>query len=126
MRGEQPGAGLGDEVVGGRVGERPGGSEGAHAPDHERGMCRVDVLPVEPESRGPLAGEIVQGDVGRAQDPHARRAPVLVLEIDDDGALPSVQRNEVPPDPRRDRHHVAIAVPARRLDLDDVGAEIRE
>ncbi len=126
VRGEQSRASLRDEVVRGRVGERPGRAERADAPHHEPRMRCVHVVPVEPEPRGPLAREVVQRDVGPTQEPCARREPLGALEVDDDRALAAVQRHEVAADAGRDRHHVSVAVAGGRLDLDDVGAEVGE
>ena len=121
MCGEKARACLCDEVVCRGVRERPGGSEGAHAPDDERRLGRVDILPGEPEPRCTRAGEVVEDDVSAAPESCARLEPVCGLEVDDDRALPAVQRDEVAPDTGSDRHHVAVTVTAGRLHFDDVG-----
>ena len=126
MCGEKPRACLCDEVVRGGVCERPGGSEGAHASDDERRLVCVDVLPGEPEPRCTRAREVVQDDVGATPEPCARLEPVRGLEVDDDRALPAVQRDEVAPDSGSDRQHVAVPVAAGRLGLHDVGPQIGE
>ncbi len=126
MCGEEPRASLCDEVVRRGVRERPGGSEGAHASDDERRLSRVDVLPGEPEPRCTRAREVVQDDVGATPEPCARLEPVRGLEVDDDGALPAVQRDEVAPDSGSDRQHVAVPVAAGRLGLHDIGPQIGE
>ena len=61
-----------------------------------------------------------------ASEAGARREPLVGLQVDDDGALPAVQRDEVAAEPGRDRQHVAVAVAGRRLDLHDLGAEVGE
>ncbi len=124
--GEEPGASLCDEVVRRGVRERPGGPEGADASDDERRLSRMDVLPGEPEPRCTRAREVVQDDVRAPPEPCARLEPVRGLEVDDDRALPAVQRDEVAPDSRSDRHHVAVSVTAGRLDLHDIGPQIGE
>ena len=73
-----------------------------------------------------LAREVVQHDVSPSKEPSARREPVVALEVEHDRALAPVQRHEVAPDLRRDRHDVPIAVAPGRLDLDDVRAQVGE
>ena len=69
-------------------------------------------------SRGKLCRTMSR--CARSRD--ARLEPVCGLEVDDDRALPAVQRDEVAPDTGSDRHHVAVSVTAGRLHFHDVGA----
>jgi hypothetical protein len=52
--------------------------------------------------------------------------PIFGLQIDDDAALVAIHRTEQAALAVRERTDRAIVVAARRLDLDDVGAEIAE
>ena len=126
MRRQQPRARLRDEVVGGGVGQRACTTEGAHAPDDERRIGGVHLLPAEPEPRGTFSGIVVHDDVRTAQQARARREPLRRLEIDDDGALSTVERDEVATDSGGDRQHVAVPVACGRLDLDHVRAQVGE
>ncbi len=122
----KPGASLRDEVVGGRARERARAPERRHDPDHERRLHHVNALPVESERHGPGRGVVVDHDVCAREERGAPLAPFLGLEVEDDRPLAAVQRDEVAPEARGDRHDVAIAVARRRLDLDHLGAEIAE
>ena len=126
MRGQEAGSRLGDEVVGRRARERPRGPERRDAADDERRVRRVDIVPPEPETSRALRREVVHDDVGGREEPGARREPLAGLQVDDDGALPAVQRDEVAADTRCRRQHVPVAVAGRRLDLHDLGAEVGE
>ena len=65
-------------------------------------------------------------DVGGGDELRERVAAVLRLQVEHDRPLAPVERDEEAPDPRRNRHHLAVRVAPRRLDLDHVGAELRE
>ena len=115
---------LRDEVVRGRARERARVPERADETHHERRMSVMHLLPVEAEARRMRRREVVEDDVGPADEAGALGQSLVGLEVDDDRALPAVQRHEVAADLGPDRHHVPVAVPVRRLDLDDVRAEI--
>ena len=64
--------------------------------------------------------------VGGREELVAGREPLAGLQVDDDRALPAIQRDEVAANARCRRQHVPVAVAGRRLDLHDLGAEIGE
>ena len=101
-------------------------NELTRADDERADAPRATASHSSPKRSRPLAGKLWRTTSAEPSEPGARRAPVLRLEVDDDRALPAVERDEVAADAGRDRHHVPVAVAGRRLDLDDVGAEVGE
>ena len=105
----------------------PAGPKELTRPTTSAGWAAWTSSQPSPNRDGTLAREVVQRRCPRCRSSaRARREPLRGLEIDDDRALPAVQRDEVAPDPGRDRHDVAVPVAGRRLDLDHVGAQVGE
>ena len=124
VRGEEPRAGLGDEVVRGRLRERAVPPERGDDADHERRPPGVHVLPVEPEPRRPGRRRVVEDDVGGVEQRGERADPVVGLQVEHHRALAAVERHEEAAEPVADGHHAAVGVATGRLDLDHVGAEL--
>ena len=86
----------------------------------------MELVPVEAEGRRPRGWRVVRDDIRGLEDRAKRLATVLRLEIELDRALAPVQRQEEPPHTRRQRHRLAVRIAAGWLDLDHVGAELRQ
>ena len=127
--GHQPADRLGEQVVGRSV--RIGAGEAAHGGDHHARMARAERIGLEPQVGGGRRAVVVHEQVGRGEEPVEGDAAVIGAQVEDDPALVAVDRREVgtaavgrvaPPW----RAPGAGLVARRRLDLDDVGAEVGE
>ena len=124
--GEQSRTSLSNQVVRGSPGERTDPAVRADEADDRGWMQGMYGVPVEPETGRPLGWKVVQDDVRRTNQPPARAATALGLEVEDYRAFSAIEGHEVPTETRSYRQHVAICVPGGRLHLDHVRAQIGE
>ena len=83
-------------------------------------------LVIEAERRDHAGPVILDEDVARARDPLQRVASFRRFEVDDGAALPAVDGVEAGTLEADSPGHLTRRITAGRLDLDDVGAEVRE
>ena len=122
----QPRARLGEEVEGGRVGERARRGRTAHRDPDDVVELLAERLEAE---RGELVREEVLDDRVRGpRERRHRRVPLGRGEVDGDRAPVAVDREVVGRvvAERRRRERADAVAGARSLDLDDVGAEVRD
>src|SRR5262249_31701457 len=99
---------------------------GDAAPDESRISRRRFGIP-EAEALDRARREIVDEDVGAIDEPLARAPVARLLEVEDDASLSAIQPREVGGHPVQRAIVRARGIAAiRPLDLDDVGAEVRE
>ena len=124
---------LHDEVVAGLGRVRAVRAEARDREVHEVGVDRRQGGVVEPEPREPADAVVLDQDVGLGQEAAKDAAAGLRLEVEADRALVAVHGQEVGrglragrlvTDPRR--APAARRVALRRLDLDDVRAEVAQ
>ena len=116
---------LHDGVVAGERGQRAVLPVGRHrAPDHA-GAPLEDLLGGKPEPREGSRAEVLDEDIGPVDEELQVRAAAFGLEIDRDALLAPVHREEVGALSPGERGAPAPGVvSARRLHLDDLGAEV--
>ena len=120
--------GLGDACEPGQPRLRPGLPVGGDAQHHEPRVDREQVgEPEAPSLHGPRP-EVLDHHVRRRRHPPEKRGAALVLEVQRDAPL--VARVVEPPVGvarlARSAETPQVVSDARALDLDDVGAELRE
>ena len=98
---------------------RSTGAVGTHVAIDEIGTDCTQSVVTEAKALGGRHAEVVMHDVGATHEPLQNRTRFRILEVECDPAFASLTAFK---DARDGAHHVA----RRRLDLDDVGAEIRE
>ena len=93
--------------------------------NHPRCKLRDDLRP-EPPGLHRSRAKVLQQDVGRQQELAHDRSPFLAMQIERDAAL--VAREAAPPKAGAvfELTPAAQRIPAQRLDLDYVGAEVAE
>ena len=126
VRGEEAGAPLRHEVIGGTACERAVRAERRHDSDDERRVGCVQCIPAEPERLGPRSRAVVNDDAGCRDEARKGVAANGRLQIEHNRALAAIEWDEEPSHVRRDGHHLPVGVPTRGLDLDHVGAEFGE
>ena len=92
-----------------------------------RGVARVERVEADPEPVHDAGTEALDDDVGTVDEPEKRLVPQGVLEVDGQRALVAVhgmEHRRVLVDERRHPAHVVAT--GGVLDLDDVGAEVRQ
>ena len=120
---QQPGHRLADRVVARAAAIGTFRAEAGDRAIDQPGIVRGQRLVAEAKPVHRAGAEILDDDIGGARQPARRRLPVLGLQVERDALLVAVHRTEravvvgLAPHPER------IAA-IRRLDLDDLGAQI--
>ncbi len=125
--GQQAGATLDDHVVGRSVGVGPRIPEAGAGDVHQPLVEGAEPPVVEPQPRQHARAEALDQHVGRPKQIGEYLAPGLVLEVQRDRTLAAVEADEVAGSAAgQERAEPARVVAPRRLDLDDLGAQIAQ
>ena len=110
---------LEDRVEAGERGERSGGAVARDRGVHQPRIQAREPIPADVEPLHDAGAEVVDHDVGRADEVEEGFATRGTLQVEHEGALAAV-----PPDEAEELE--AEGISAGRLDLHDVGAELGE
>jgi hypothetical protein len=116
-----PGLGLGGDIEAQTAGVGPGRRIAGQGNVHEPLVAIADRGRIEAESLHRSRAQILDQHVAAVDQAQGRLSPFVSLQVKDDGPLAPVA---VGPDCVAVGAHVPSRISNRRLDLDDVGAEV--
>jgi hypothetical protein len=122
-----PGETLDDGIIGGCVGRMSFGTEAANRAVNNLGIETPDVGVANAEAVGDAGAIILDHRIGFDREAAHQIAAVLLLQIDDNAALVAIEIQKSCGDPAFGRTpELPAGIALRRLDLDDIGAEVAE
>src|SRR5208282_5564445 len=118
-------------VVGDKVAIWPGLAEGRDRAQHERGILAMQNLPAQPEPVESAGSEALDNDVGTARELQKDVRAARMVEVERERALveivePEKQTAVAMRQVVEERADASRVVAGGRLDLNDVGAHVRE